>query len=105
MRRSKMSRIVGDNHHGYFNEYNLVEALNGVRIENLNNNLKEFIKFICKNFNIEYNPNQLIYSEYEMNSKLKQDLYLIIGKNTFAISLKMGKGNSVHQEKLEDFIN
>lgn len=100
-----MDRVAGDNHHGNSNEYALVDALNGKQIKYLNSNLKEFLKFICSNFSIIYNENLTLDSSIESNSNLKQDLYLNIAEKTLGVSLKMGTGNSVHQEKCEDFID
>lgn len=99
-----MNKSLGDNSHGNKNEQNFVKEIN-LGIKKLNLNLKEFIKYICKNENIEYNNNIKISSEYEPNSRLKQDLYLCIENKKIAISLKMGTGNSVHQEKCDDFIS
>lgn len=99
-----MNRIVGSNKHGNKNELMIVEALNNKKISELNNNLKEFIKFIAKDNNIEINNNTKINATYETNTKLKQDFYLYINGIESAISLKIGSGNSVHQEKCEDFV-
>lgn len=99
-----MSRILGDNSHGNENELNLVNALNDKNFNQLNTNLKEFIKYIVKTENIKINSNTIIKARYESNNKLKQDFYLKIDKVEVGVSLKMGTGNSVHQEKCEDFI-
>lgn len=99
-----MTRNIGDNSHGNRNELNFVNALNNKYFKDLNINLKEFIRYICKSKNININENLFIKSEYEPNSKLKQDAYIYINQHKFNISLKMGTGNSVHQEKCNDFI-
>lgn len=99
-----MSKIVGDNAHGFANEHNFVEELNK-GIKNINLNLKEFIKYICINEGIEYSDTMDLSASLESNDNLKQDFYLTINNNKFGISLKLGSGNSVHQEKIEDFIN
>lgn len=99
-----MDRVIGSNIHGNKNELTLVEAMNNKKLSELNNNLKEFIKFILKDNNIEPTNNMIFRADYEPNTKLKQDLYIYINDEKFAISLKMGSGNSVHQEKCEDFI-
>lgn len=100
-----MNRIIGSNLHGNKNELKLVEEINGKNYSQLNNNLKEFIKFIAKDNNIEISNNTVINARYETNTKLKQDLYIEINSYCFSVSLKMGSGNSVHQEKCEDFIS
>lgn len=97
-----MSKL-GDNSHGNNNEKNFVDQIN-LYNKNKSLNFKEFIKYICKNENIEYYEEIKIKAIYETNSKLKQDLYIYIDDKKFNISLKMGSGNSVHQEKCEDFI-
>jgi hypothetical protein len=98
-----MSRIIGSNSHGVKNELNIVNALKNKYFSMLNNNLKEFIKFIASENNILIDHNTIIDAEYEPNNLLKQDFYIIIDRD-YAISCKMGNGNSVHQEKCEDFI-
>lgn len=100
-----MNRVIGSNLHGNKNELKLVEEINEKYFHQLNNNLKEFIKFIAKDNNIEISNNTLLNASYEPNTRLKQDLYIVINNQTFSVSLKMGSGNSVHQEKCEDFIS
>lgn len=98
-----MRRDIGNNAHGNRNELNFVDSINK-GLGGLNLNLKEFIKYICKNENIDFNLVTDISAKYESNTKLKQDCYIFIDDKKFYISLKMGSGNSVHQEKCEDFI-
>ena len=100
-----MSRVIGSNSHGNRNELKLVEEIDKKQFSQLNNNLKEFIRFIAKDNNIDLSNNPVLYAYYESNTRLKQDLYVDINNHTFSISLKMGSGNSVHQEKCEDFIS
>lgn len=97
-------RIIGSNAHGNKNELNLVKALNNKTFSSLNNNLKEFIKYIARDNNLEIKSDTKIRAEYESKT-LKQDIYIYIEENKYGISCKMGSGNSVHQEKCEDFIN
>lgn len=99
-----MERIVGSNTHGNKNELNIVKALEKKAFSNLNNNLKEFVKYIAKDNNVNINSDTKINAEYEPNTKLKQDFYLYIDEKKYYISLKMGSGNSVHQEKCDDFV-
>lgn len=100
-----MTRIKGNNLHGNKNEKNLVEALNNKKIKNLNSNLKKFIQYICVEKEIVCDDETIVTALYEKNNKLKQDIYIIINQEKFGISLKMGVGNSTHQEKIEDFIS
>lgn len=99
-----MERVIGSNAHGNKNELKIVQALNDKAFSVLNNNLKEFVKYVAEDNNIAITSNMLIKAEYEPNSRLKQDFYLYLEDKKFYISLKMGSGNSVHQEKCEDFV-
>ncbi|MFI3227434.1 MAG: hypothetical protein R3Y09_08485 [Clostridia bacterium] len=94
-----------NNSHGNDNESNLVLALNEKKFNQLNLNLKEFIRYICSSKDLIISDNDVIYAKEERNNRLKQDLYVIIHENSFGVSLKMGSGNSVHQEKCADFLN
>lgn len=100
-----MVRVIGSNAHGNQNELKIVQALNDKAFSVLNNNLKEFVKYVAEDNNIIINPATLIKAEYEPNTRLKQDFYLYLEDQKYCISLKMGSGNSVHQEKCEDFID
>lgn len=97
-------RVIGSNSHGFNNESLMVKELNGKKIKELKPNLRKFIKDICSDKNIPISENMIIYASVESNNKLKQDFYIIIGEKKIGVSLKMGTGNSVHQEKVEDFI-
>lgn len=100
-----MSRIIGDNSHGDRNERNIVDELNNRTYKDLNLNLKEFVKYVCNCKDIDFDNNAKINAKYESNSRLKQDFYLYINHKKIYVSVKMGSGNSVHQEKCEDFIS
>ena len=100
-----MVRVIGSNAHGNKNELKIVEALNQKAFSVLDNNLKEFVKYVAEDNNITLNQNTIIKAEYESNTRLKQDFYLYIENQKFCVSLKMGSGNSVHQEKCEDFVH
>lgn len=98
-------REKGNNIHGNMNEEKLVESLHEKSVKNLNLNLKEFIKDICKEKGIAYSEDIYLNAFYVKNNKVKQDFYLIINDIRVDISLKMGSGNSVHQEKCEAFLD
>lgn len=95
---------IGNNSHGNINEKEFVNNINK-GLGSLNLNLKRFIQYICKNEGIEYDSITEFYAEYETDNKFKQDCYIIINGSKYGISLKMGNGNSVHQEKCSDFID
>lgn len=88
------------NIHGNANENNLVEALNNKSFDDLNDNLKSFIKSL--NPNIKNND---IISASKLAGHYKSDLKIKVKDNTYNISVKMGSNNSVHQEKIESFID
>ena len=98
------NRIKGCNSHGFTNESLMVEALNNTMPKELNSNLKRFIKDICTENKINFSNDMLIRASLEKNNRLKQDFYINIEGRDFGISTKMGTGNSVHQEKIEEFI-
>ncbi len=96
---------MADNSHGTNNELEMADYLDGKKYKDLNLTMKEFIKYICKTKNIPLNDKTAIAAEYVKNNKLKQDIYITINGNKMGISLKMGSGNSCHQEKIEDFVS
>lgn len=106
--------LTGNNSHGFKNEQSIVDVLNGARYKDLNIHLKKFISQICEDNHILLDDNMIVQSKMAKkeidpttNKKInpKPDLYIILGDTTFGISTKMGSGNSVHQEKVESFID
>lgn len=95
---------MASNPHGTNNELEISNYLNDKKIKELNLTMKEFIRYVCLSKDITFDDNTLIQSEYVKNNKKKQDIYLTIDGTKIGISLKMGSGNSCHQEKIEDFI-
>lgn len=103
-----MERIKGSNSHGNKNEDNIVSAINGLNGEgniykDLNLNLKTFVAEICSGREIKLNSETLIRAKKETNNHVKPDFYIYIENNEIAVSCKMGRSNSVHQEKIEGF--
>ncbi|SCY26738.1 hypothetical protein [Alkaliphilus peptidifermentans] len=97
-------RVIGSNSHGFNNEKLMVSELNGKKLKELNTNLKKFVKNICEDNKILTTDEMIISARVESSNKLKQDFYIVLEGQEFGISTKMGTGNSVHQEKIEDFI-
>ena len=95
---------MASNSHGFNNEANISEYLNGKKFKELNITMKEFIKYIGNTLNLHIDNDTEIKSETETNNKLKQDIYIFINGCKVNVSVKLGSGNSVHQEKIEDFI-
>lgn len=96
---------MASNQHGNSNELEIANYLDGKKIKDLNLTMKEFIKYICLTKDITFDDNTIIKADYVKNNKKKQDIYLIINGSKIGVSLKMGSGNSCHQEKIEDFID
>ena len=100
-----MARVAGDNAHGFKNEQNIVNSLNEKTYKELNLNMKNFVDYIASCDGIDVTVETVIGAHIEKNNKKKQDLYINLLDKEYAVSVKMGKGNSTHQEKCEDFID
>ncbi|MGW7906115.1 hypothetical protein ACWEXN_13150, partial [Staphylococcus xylosus] len=98
-------RIKGSNLHGNKNEELLVKYLDGKKLSDLNTNMKNFINFIIQDKEISFAKEDTIKSYLVTNNKFKQDIIIVLQGKEYNVSVKMGTGNSVHQEKIEDFIN
>lgn len=85
---------------GFENETLILEALNQKRFSELNNNFQQVIIEMTENTVF---PDTLIKA-YKKGGTDKTDLVVEIENKKFNISIKKGTGNSVHQEKVEDFI-
>ncbi len=94
----------GSNPHGFKNEELIVTALNDKRFGELQGSLAKFVKRICEDNEIEISTGTVVKAMIERNNKLKQDFYIVIEGKKFGISVKMGQSNSVHQEKIDGFI-
>src|SRR5699024_3932128 len=98
-------RIKGSNLHGNKNEELLVKYLDGKKLSDLNTNMNSFINFIIQDKEISFSKKDTILSYLVTNNKFKQDIIIVLQGEEYNVSVKMGAGNSVHQEKIEDFIN
>lgn len=96
--------MFGSNAHGFENEKNIAYEMKDKKYKNLSLNLKRFVSYIAKSEGKEINEETNINSRVETDNRKKQDLYVSIDEEEYAISIKMGSGNSTHQEKCEDFI-
>lgn len=85
---------------GFENETLLMEALNNKRFNELNKNLKDVITFTSEK---PINENMLIQA-YKVGGTNKTDLVIEFNSEQYNISIKKGTGNSVHQEKVDEFI-
>lgn len=92
---------MANNSHGYTNEQEIINCLNGKKVSELNTNLQNFIKFIAKE-NIA--PETIIMAK-KMAGTSKEDIIISFLEKSYTVSIKMGEANSVHQERVDDFTN
>lgn len=90
-----MSKITGKN-----NEYEFVKYLNGKRISELNPMFRDLIDKLFPN----QPPNSTIKS-WKNHYKEKSDIFIKINGKMKGISIKKGYKNSVHVERISDFIH
>lgn len=99
---------MSDNTHGNFNEHELIGALNNKKIEELSENLKSFIKKLYP----DISNDDIISAEKTKKPKInrsipgniKPDVTVKVKEKEFHISVKIGSGNSGHQENTEAFL-
>ncbi|CAA6811527.1 MAG: Unknown protein [uncultured Sulfurovum sp.] len=82
---------------GFKNEQELIEALNQRYFAQLNPNLQRLIHQTFQNHE------GLIHCQSQAGVN-KSDIKISIANESHTYSVKMGKGNSIHQEPLEDFL-
>ena len=90
---------MGNNSSGFKNEKNMRNALNNKQYSKLNSNLKQFVKFMYPSCSEKADIVCVV-----KNDQGKPDIKLEIETCAFNVSVKEGSENSVHQEKVEDFI-
>ncbi len=83
---------------GFKNEKKLIKALNHKYFHQLNHNLQKIIKQSFKKYD------KIITCSLKAGSN-KSDIQIKIGNETHNYSVKMGKGNSIHQEPMESFLD
>jgi hypothetical protein len=84
---------------GFMNEKILREYINQNNFDSYNENIKSFLKFV---FGTKFNP-ILPFKAEKKAGQVKPDLCIIHNETKKYISIKKGSGNSVHQEKIENF--
>lgn len=95
-------RIVGDNSDGFRNEKNIERCLDFKLFEELNPNLQHFMLDVFKGYSLKGKRIHAIRSKINV----KPDFYLHVDdipKEVY-VSVKKGDGNSVHQERLSEFV-
>ena len=90
-----MSKITGKN-----NEYEFVKYLNGKRISELNPMFRELVDELFP----KEESNSIIKS-WKNHYKEKSDIFIKINEKMKGISIKKGYKNSVHVERISDFIH
>lgn len=85
---------------GFENEILIYNALNNKKFSELNRNLKKMVTELDG----DVSPNTLIKA-YKKAGLNKTDLIVEVNGLDYNISIKKGTGNSVHQEKVEEFID
>lgn len=94
--------VFGDNRAGFKNEIKIEKCLNEKLFENITPNLQNFLKDIFKGHNLKGRHVHAIRSEQRM----KPDFYVSVDgiSDGAYVSVKVGSGNSIHQESLDNFI-
>lgn len=86
---------------GFDNETLLMNALANKKYSELNDNLKKTVTYISEK---PIDDNEII-NAYKIGGVNKTDLVIEFNSTPYNLSIKKGTGNSVHQEKVEDFIS
>lgn len=95
-------RIIGDNSAGFANEKAIRDALNMKQYENINPNLRHFLDDMFKGHDL---TGKWVHAT-TISQRMKPDFYVTVdgvpgGKY---VSVKMGSGNSLHQESLDTLV-
>lgn len=87
---------------GFENEEKILYSLNNRNFYEICNNLKLFIEFACKR---KISANEIVNCK-KIGGQNKSDISIVVNNSDkFSVSIKKGKGNSVHQEPLKNFIS
>mgnify|MGYP003976103505 CR=1 FL=1 len=89
--------MIGQNK-GVLNEKALIKSLDNKTLSELNENLKKFVKFLFPNCK----DNDRIKCE-KQGENAKGDIQVIVKKITKRVSVKIGKGLSIHEENFYTF--
>ena len=90
---------MGNKSSGFKNENNIIEYIDKKKIKDLNENMKKFILYI---FNIK-NEDAIIQATSGEKGE-KTDIIIKINDEIKRVSVKIGSGNSVHQENIDVFV-
>lgn len=91
---------IGDNSQGFKNQDDIVEHLNGRRYKQLNGNLKSLVLTMFPTI-----ANTDTISAWKVkNNGIKPRLAIEVNEKVLYLSVFMGSGNAVHQEKTDGFL-
>lgn len=95
-----MNNILGgDNINGYQNEIDFINYLNNKKFKELNIMMQEFIKALYPKI-----KNDDYIDAYKYGRYAKADMIISVRGKKKGISIKCGSRNSVHLEKIDNFI-
>ncbi len=95
----KESTLLGDNSQGFDNQKKVAAIINGKRYKDLPLNLKNMIKTMYPSI---ANTEHVFVNEVKGT---KYNLLVNVNNEKKTLSVSKGSGNSVHQEKIEGFLN
>ena len=88
---------------GFAKEREIISVLNKIKFKDLNSNYKEKIKEIFQE-KIEINDELACSKNEGVGLEKKTDLTLTVKNKQINMSIKIGSGNSLHQESIHSFI-
>ena len=91
---------MGHKNTGILNEQLIVDALNNHKVKDLNHNLRFMLQEIYGVLNDE----EIVESGL-LEGYMKPDIFIKYKNETHYISIKEGRATTVHQDKIENFIN
>ena len=96
-------RVIGDNSAGFDNEREISSALNNHLYDSINPNLRHFLDDMFKGYSL----NGKWVHATTISQRMKPDFYVTVDgvPEGRYVSVKMGSGNSLHQESLESLVN
>lgn len=83
---------------GFDNEINIVNALHDKRVNELSNNMLNFVKTMFKNCN----SNDIVKA-YRTENLIKPDIIVQINDEKHYVSIKYGSSVTVHEENIDTF--
>lgn len=96
-------RIIGDNSAGFANEKEIRDALNSRLYDNINANLRHFLDDVFRGYSLH---GKWVHAT-TIPQRMKPDFYVTVDgiPNGAYVSVKMGTGNSLHQESFDSFLD